>query len=110
MERRANIGHLRRRIGCRHPCSPASGEDRYGVLPVLAPWSFSGGSRAASWRRELIPSLRYALPRCISTVLTVTNSACAISGLLAPPVASSTIRRSLGVSESAPHESGRRIL
>ena len=43
-------------------------------------------------------SLRYELPRCHSTALTVTNSSFAISRLVRPSAASSATRRSLGVS------------
>src|SRR5215207_1645181 len=57
-------------------------------------------SASGSWRRERTPSFRYARPRCVSTVFSVTNSACAISRLLMPPAAISATRCSLGVSAS----------
>ena len=44
-------------------------------------------------RRE-IPSLRYTDPRCVFTVLVVTNSDCAISWFVRPSAASTATRRS----------------
>ena len=63
---------------------------------------------ASSSTREPISSLPYACPRCVSTVFAVTNSACAISRFVRPATASSTIRRSLGVSDATPFNSLRR--
>ena len=47
-------------------------------------------------------SLRNERPRCVSTVFSVTNSVWAICRLVPPLAASSTTRRSLGVSEVSP--------
>src|SRR6202012_2892227 len=63
------------------------------------PW---GGRAPPSCRREPMSSLRYVLPRCISTVLTDRNSVWAISLLDAPAAANRAIRRSDGVSASVP--------
>lgn len=56
-----------------------------------------------------MPSFRYALLRCISTVFTVTTSAWAISGFDAPAAARSAMRRSLGVRAAAPRSAALRI-
>ena len=59
-------------------------------------------SAAASSRRPLMPSFMYTRPRWFSTVLGVTNRSWAMSRFEAPRPASSAIRRSDAVSDSAP--------
>ena len=59
-------------------------------------------STSESCRREEMSSLRNERPRCVSTVFSVTNSVWAICRLVPPLAASSTTRRSLGVSEVSP--------
>src|SRR5215210_2501054 len=67
---------------------------------------YSASARGSSVR-ERMSSLRYAWPRCISTVLTVTNNAWAMAGLERPPAAIWHMRFSLGVSDSCPWRSVR---
>ena len=57
--------------------------------------------RPSSWR-EPIPSLRYALLRCTSTVFGVTYSDCAMSRFDWPSAASVATRCSLAVSDATP--------
>ena len=61
-------------------------------LATPASWSTLG-----SPSRERMPSLSYTWPRCVSTVLRLTNRAWAISGFERPCTASFATRRSLAV-------------
>ena len=71
-------------------------------------YAATGFANAPGSSVRTIFSLAYSLPRCVSTVFSVTNSDCAISRVPIPSAASCATRRSLGVSESIPLTAARR--
>ena len=71
------------------------------VGPSASP-SVVSSSAVASCRRELMPSFRYAFPRCQSTVLAVMDSRAAICGVDSPLAASAATDRSVGVRAAGP--------
>ena len=72
------VGHI---VGVTHPPSQEGN-------PPCFPYGFATRPiAAASWKRERIPSLWYALERWRSIVFSVTNSAWAISRLVCPSAA-----------------------
>jgi hypothetical protein len=101
--------HRGRAPAAPHPVAPPTVSGRVPRLlaryrPVrLAPSDPGGAPRArgSSWR-DPMPSFAYTLVRWRSTVLALTNSACAIWVLLMPAAACVAVRSSVAVNASRP--------